>query len=37
MIRYAFLAQLDPPAPFVNVVLRNPARENPGYCSVAMS
>jgi hypothetical protein len=25
MIRYAFLAQLDPPAPFVNVVLRNPA------------
>jgi hypothetical protein len=24
MIRYAFLAQLDPPAPFVNVVLRNP-------------
>jgi hypothetical protein len=21
MIRYAFLAQLDPPAPFVNVVL----------------
>jgi hypothetical protein len=25
MIRYAFLSQLDPPAPFVNVVLRNPA------------
>src|SRR5436190_22952822 len=24
MIRYGFLAQLDPPAPFVNVVLRNP-------------
>ena len=24
MIRYAFLAQLQPPAPFVNVVLRNP-------------
>jgi hypothetical protein len=24
MIRYAFLTQLDPPAPFVNVVLRNP-------------
>ncbi|HLN31496.1 MAG TPA: hypothetical protein VK395_27390 [Gemmataceae bacterium] len=23
MIRYAFLAQLDPPAPFVNVVVRN--------------
>jgi hypothetical protein len=25
MIRYAFLSQLDPPAPFLNVVLRNPA------------
>jgi hypothetical protein len=25
MIRYAFLSQLDPPAPFVNAVLRNPA------------
>jgi hypothetical protein len=25
MIRYAFLTQLDPPAPFVNVFLRNPA------------
>jgi hypothetical protein len=25
MIRYAFLSQLDPPAPFVNVVVRNPA------------
>jgi hypothetical protein len=25
MIRYAFLSQLEPPAPFVNVVLRNPA------------
>jgi hypothetical protein len=24
MIRYAYLNQLDPPAPFVNVVLRNP-------------
>jgi len=24
MIRYAFLAQRDPPAPFVNVVLRDP-------------
>jgi hypothetical protein len=25
MIRYAYLSQLDPPAPFVNIVLRNPA------------
>ena len=24
MIRYAFLTQLDPPAPFVNAVLRHP-------------
>ncbi len=24
MIRYGFLRQLDPPAPFINVVLRNP-------------
>src|SRR5262245_13492223 len=27
MIRYAFLTQLSPPAPFVNVVLRNPATD----------
>jgi hypothetical protein len=25
MIRYAFLTQLNPPAPFVNIVVRNPA------------